>query len=368
MKKLLTLVLAVAMIFSLASFAFAEEGERKKTVGIAMPTDSRERWNRSGQYLKEQFEAAGFDTILIFSDDDADRQNNDIQTMIADGAEVLVIAPVDGNSLSQTLADAKDAGILVIAYDRLIMNTDAVSCYVSFDNYKVGALQGEFIKDALDLDNAQGPFTIEFIAGDAADNNAVYVFNGTYDTLKPYIDEGKLIIPSGKTSFEQVATERWSADKAFENFQSTLAACYSDGTQLDAVACSNDSLALGVAKAITSDYAGSNQPIITGQDGAVANLRNIVDGIQTMTVYKNVSDEADVTLKVVLALLAGETPGEKLLGSLDAEAAFDTETYDNGMGVVPSFLLVPWTVTRNNLDTLADTGLYVWDGDYLVAE
>jgi putative multiple sugar transport system substrate-binding protein len=287
--------------------------------------------------------------------------------MIADKVDLLLIAAIDGSTLSQTLGDAKSANIPVIAYDRLIMDTDAVSYYVSFDNYTVGKLQGEFVRDQLGLDSTDKTYNIEFTAGDPADNNAGYFFNGAFDTLKPYIDEGKLVIPSGKTTFEQVATESWATDKAMENFQNTLASYYSDGTQLDVALCSNDSTALGVAQAITSDYAGSNKPIVTGQDGDIANLRNIVDGIQTMTVYKNVSDEAGATLKVALALLAGETPGAELLDALGVEAAFDTETYDNHVCVVPSYLLVPWTVTKDNLDALVETGLYVWDGDYLAA-
>ena len=364
MKKFLTLILAAAMVLALAVPALAADGQK---VGIAMPTNSLERWNRDGQYLKEQFEAAGYEAVLKFSDNDIEQQNNDIQSMISDEVDLLIVAAIDGESLTQTLAEAKDAGIPVIAYDRLIMNTDAISYYVSFDNYTVGTLQGTFVKDALDLDNAEGPFNIEFTAGDPADNNAGYFFNGAFDVLKPYIDAGKLVIPSGQTTFEQVATPTWATDVALDRFQNILASYYSDGTVLDVALCSNDSTALGVAQAITSDYAGSNAPIITGQDGDVANLRNIVDGIQTMTVYKNVSDEAGVTLDVAKAILAGETPDASLLSSLSAEAAFDTESYDNGTGIIPSFLLVPWTVTADNLQDLVDTGLYSWDGDYLVA-
>ena len=334
-----------------------------QTVGIAMPTKSLERWNRDGDYLKAQFEAAGYNAQLKYSDNDTNQQNNDIQAMIADGVDVLIIAAIDGDSLSQTLADAKSAGIPVISYDRLIMNTDAISYYVSFDNYTVGVLQGTFVKEALDLDNAAGPFNIEFTAGDPADNNAGYFFNGAFDTLKPYIDAGKLVIPSGKTTFEQVATPSWSTDTALENMQNTLASYYSGGAILDVALCSNDSTALGVAQAITSDYAGSNAPIVTGQDGDIANLRNIVDGIQTMTVYKNVSDEAGVTLELAKAILAGQTPDAGLLNSLNAEAAYDTSSYDNGTGIIPSYLLVPWTVTKDNLQDLVDTGLYKWDAN-----
>ena len=326
-----------------------------------MPTKSLERWNRDGDYLKAQFEAAGYEAQLKYSDNDSNQQNNDIQAMIADGVDVLIIAAIDGETLTQTLADAKSAGIPVIAYDRLIMNTDAVSYYVSFDNYTVGVLQGTFVKEALNLDSAAGPFNIEFTAGDPADNNAGYFFNGAFDTLKPYIDSGKLVIPSGKTTFEQVATPSWSTDTALENMQNTLASYYSGGTILDVALCSNDSTAFGVAQAITSDYAGGNAPIVTGQDGDIANLRNIVDGIQTMTVYKNVSDEAGVTLELAKAILAGNAPGAELLSSLSAEAAYDTSSYDNGTGIIPSYLLVPWTVTKDNLQDLVDTGLYKWD-------
>ncbi len=338
-----------------------ESSSGDKTVGIAMPTKSLERWNRDGEYLKDQFEAAGYKVDLKYSDNKTEQQNNDIQSMIADKVDLLLIAAIDGDTLSQTLADAKSANIPVIAYDRLIMNTDAVSYYVSFDNYTVGKLQGEYVRDALKLDSEAGPFNIEFTAGDPADNNAGYFFNGAYEALEQYIKDGKLKVPSGKTTFEQVATPTWSTDTALANMQNTLASYYSDGTQLDVALCSNDSTALGVAQAISSDYSGSNTPIVTGQDGDIANLQNIVDGKQSMTVYKNVSDEAGVTLDVAKAILSGQTPDGSL--SLSAEAAYDTESYNNGVKVVPSYLLVPYVITKDSLDKLVDTGLYKWDSN-----
>ena len=340
----------------------APAAEGTQTVGIAMPTNSLERWNRDGAYLKEQFEAAGYATELTYSDNDANKQNNDIANMIAKDVDVLIIAAIDGDTLNQTLAEALDAGIPVISYDRLI-NSAAVSYYVSFDNYKVGELQGQFVIDSLDLENATGTFNIEFTAGDPADNNAGYFFGGAYDTLTPYIESGVLNIPSGKNTFEQVATPSWDTAKAMENMQNTLASFYSNGTVLDVALCSNDSTAAGVVQAIGSDYAGKNQVIVTGQDGDIANLKNIVDGKQTMTVYKNVSDEAGVTLVLATALLNGETPDSKLLDSFDCEAAFDTESYFTDAGPVPSYLLVPWVVTKDNLQDLVDTGLYKWDAD-----
>ena len=367
MKKLLALVLVACMILAVGTFsAFADEGD---LIGISMPTKSLERWNRDGTYLKEQFEAAGYKVELTYSDNDAVKQNNDIANMIADGVKVLIISAIDSDSLSSVLADAEEAGVTVIAYDRLINNAN-IAYYVSFDNYTVGVLQAKYVIDALDLENAgDKTFNIEFTAGDPADTNAGYFFSGAFDTLKPFIDAGTLKIPSGKTTFEQVATPQWSTDTALENFQNTLASFYGDGTVLDIALCSNDSTAAGVAQAIVSDYAGENQPIVTGQDGDIGNLQNIVDGIQTMTVYKNVSDEAGVTLVLVDAILNGETPGAELCEKFSADAAFDTETYDNGLGVVPSYLLVPYSIDASNLDLLVETGNYEWDANhqYLVS-
>ena len=359
-KTILSVLLSMTMAVSLSSCGGAG-GSGKKTVGIAMPTKSLERWNRDGEYLKDLFEKAGYKVELKYSDNKTDQQNNDIQNMIADKVDLLLIAAVDGSTLTQTLDDAKKAKIPVVAYDRLIMNTDAVSYYVSFDNYTVGKLQGEFVRDKLDLENQAGPFNIEFTAGDPADNNAGYFFKGAYEALQQYIDAGKLVIKSGKKTFEQVATEKWKTETALANMQNTLASYYSDGTVLDVALCSNDSTALGVAQAIGSDYKGSNKPIVTGQDGDVANLRNIVDGIQTMTVYKNVRDQAGVTVEVSKAILDGKTPDQGLVSSLPAEAVYDTESYNNGVKNVPSYLLVPYVITADNLQKLVDTTLYKWD-------
>ncbi len=394
MKKIIALALAVLMVLSLAACggtgapadtgnagapadtgnagAPADTGNagapaEVKSVGIAMPTKSLERWNRDGEYLKTEFEAAGYTVELTYSDNDVTQQNNDISNLIANGVDILIVAAIDGEALTQVLADAKDAGIPVIAYDRLIMNTDAVSYYVSFDNYTVGTLQGQYVEKALDLANATQTFNIEFTAGDPADNNARYFFNGAFDVLKPYIDNGTLNVVSGQTAFEQVATAQWNTDAALSRMQNVLASYYSDGTILDIALCSNDSTALGVAQAITSDYAGGNSPIITGQDGDIANLRNIVDGIQTMTVYKNVANEAVVTLELAKSILAGNAPAEELLGAIAIECAYDTSTYDNGTGIIPSYLLVPSVITADNLQDLVDIGLYAWDGDYLVS-
>ncbi len=338
-------------------------------IGISMPTQSLERWNRDGAYLDEQFKAAGFETVLTYSDNDSGKQVNDIQNMLADGVNLLVVAAIDGEALNTAMNEAAEANVPVISYDRLILN-DAVSYYVSFDNYTVGKLQGEFIVDTLDLANAGDTvYNMEITAGDPADNNAGYFYQGAMDALQPYLDAGTLNVVSGQTDFDSVATAQWNTDTALERAQNVLSSYYADGTQLDVWLCSNDSTALGVAQAVTSDYAGSNSVLITGQDGDEANLKNIVDGVQTMTVYKNVSNESVVTLALAKAILAGDTINDSLVPSFGIECAFDTESYETSEGnKCPSFLLVPNVITKDNLQDLVDTGLYTMGDDgYLSA-
>lgn len=394
MKKTLALILAACMSLSLVACGGGDKsntppaggsqagasqpanqpstgGSEAKTVGIAMPTKDLERWNRDGAYLDDQFKAAGYNTIVTYSDNKNDQQVNDIQNMLSQGVDLLIIAAIDGNGLNTVMNDAGAAGVPVIAYDRLIMN-DNSSYYVSFDNYTVGKLQGEYVRDALDLDNAAGPFNMEFTAGDPADNNAGYFFNGAFDVLKPYIDSGKVVVPSGQTKFDAVATDQWQTDVALDRAQNVLASYYSGGTKLDAWLCSNDSTSLGVTQAITQDYAGGNSVVITGQDGDVANLRNIKDGKQSMTVYKAVANEAVVTLDLAKAILDGKAADASLISGAGwgFDCAFDTESYETTPGhKCPSFLLVPDVVTADNMEEkLVTPGYYKVGADgYLEA-
>lgn len=364
-KKLLVSLLGAAMVASLVSGCGGGKKSGKKTVGIAMPTKTLERWNRDGSYLEKQFKDKGYDVSLKFSDNKIDQQVKDIEGLIADDVDLLVIAAIDGESLTKVLDDAKEEEIPVISYDRLIRNTEAVSYYVSFDNYRVGQLQGEFVRDQLDLENAAGPFNIEFTAGDPADNNAGFFFNGAFDTLKPYIDSGKLVIKSGQNTFDQVATKAWDTATAMTRFQNILGSNYSSD-KLDVALCSNDSTALGVAQAIETDYNQDNKAdiIVTGQDGDEANLKNMVDGKQTMTVYKAVANEAVATLDLGEKLLKGEKPDAKLIDDAGWKftCKYDTESYDNGKKKVPSYLLEPTIVTKENMDKeLVDTGYYTKD-------
>lgn len=383
MKKFLSVLMACAMVLTLvacgnggaaktAETTAAPATEQAATgaklrVGISMPTKSLERWNRDGEYLKKEFEQKGYQVDLTYSDNKITQQVNDIEGLLANNVNLLVIAAIDGESLTQVLKDAKDRNIPVISYDRLIMNTDAISYYVSFDNYTVGKLQGEFVEKQLDLKNTDKKYNIEFTAGDPADNNAGFFFNGAFDVLKPYIEKGTLVVPSGQTKFEEVATAQWSTPTAMNRMQNILASYYAGGTKLDIALCSNDSTALGVTQAIESDYAGGNSVIITGQDGDEANLKNIVDGKQTMTVYKAVANEAVATLDLGEALLKGEKPDGSLIANSkwSFDCAYDTSSYNNGTGIIPSYLLVPTVVTKDNIQKeLVDTGYYKMENGY----
>ena len=352
MKKKLVLAMAAAMaITSCAVPAFAsDDAAGGGKIGISMPTQSLERWNRDGSYLEEQFKAAGYDVELTYSDNETDRQVNDIQNLISDGVDLLVVAAIDGEALNTVMDEAKDAGIPVISYDRLLMNSDAVTYYATFDNYKVGQKQGEYLVDALDLDNQDGPFNIELFTGDPGDNNCNFFFGGAMDVLQKYIDEGKLVVKSGQTEFEQVATANWDSAKAQDRMDTIIAGNYSDGSNLDAVLCSNDSTALGVENALAASYTGE-YPIITGQDCDTPNVKNLVAGKQAMSVFKDTRALATAVVGMVDSIMKGEEPEVN-----------DTESYDNGTGVIPTYLCDPVVVTVDNYkEMLIDSGYYTED-------
>lgn len=316
-------------------------------VGVSMPTQDLQRWNQDGTNMKAELEAAGYTVELQFASNDIATQVSQIETMISDGCELLVIASIDGDSLGTVLAQAKEAGIQVIAYDRLIMNSDAVSYYATFDNYLVGKTQGEYIVDALDLENADGPFNMEIVTGDPGDNNVNFFYGGAMDVLQPYIDAGKLVVPSGQIAKDDVATANWATETAQSRFENILSSYYADGTKLDVVLASNDSTALGVANALAANYTG-DYPILTGQDCDIANVKNIIDGKQSMSIFKDTRTLASKVVEMVDAIMQG---GEAPVN--------DTETYDNGTGVIPSYLCEPVFADASNYkELLVDSGYY----------
>ncbi len=344
MKKFFALLL-VAML-ALSCTAALAEGE---IVGVAMPTKDLQRWNQDGAYMEQLLTEAGYQCDLQYAANDSKEQLNQIENMISNGAAVLVIASIDSTVLGEGLTMAKEEGIPVIAYDRLIMDSDAVSYYATFDNYKVGQVQGTYVKEQLDLDNAEGPFTIEFTAGSPDDNNARFFFQGAVDVLQPYIDAGKLVVTSGQTEFTDVATLEWSSKTAQDRAENILSSFYAD-KNLDAWLCSNDSTAQGVVAALDANYNGE-WPIVTGQDCDIVSMKNMIDGKQSMSVFKDTRTLAAQVVKMVEQILNGE----------EVEVN-DTETYDNNVIVVPSFLCDPVFADLNNWqELLIDSGYYVLD-------
>ena len=319
-------------------------------VGVAMPTKDLQRWNQDGSNMEAQLKEAGYEVDIQYASNDIATQVSQIENMIAGGCELLVIACIDGDSLGTVLAQAKEKDIPVIAYDRLIMNSDAVTYYATFDNYMVGTKQGEYIVEALDLENAEGPFNLEIFTGDPGDNNARFFYGGAIDVLNPYIESGKLVVKSGQKDFETVATANWDSATAQSRMENILASYYADGTKLDVVLCSNDSTALGVENAIEAAYQG-DWPVITGQDCDVANVKNMIAGKQSMSIFKDTRTLATQVVKMVDAIMQG---GEAPIN--------DTESYDNGTGIIPSYLCEPVFADANNYkELLIDSGYYTED-------
>ena len=342
MKKFLSILLCMLMVC--ASVSALAAGEK---VGVSMPTKDLQRWNQDGENMKNLLEAAGYEVDLQFASNDVQQQLNQITNMVNNGCKVVVISAVEGSSLGSALDLAKEKGVVVFAYDRLLMESDAVSYYATFDNYKVGTVQGTYVKDALKLDEAEGPFVLEITAGDPGDNNANYFYSGAMDVLKPYIDAGKLVVKSGQIEFADVATPTWKTDVAQTRAASILGSFYADGSNIDAWLCSNDSTALGVENALEDGYDGE-WPIITGQDCDKSNVKNMIAGKQAMSVFKDTRTLAAQVVKMVGQILKGE--------EVDVN---DTTTYDNHKIVVPSFLCEPVFADVNNyVELLIDSGYY----------
>ncbi len=334
-----------------ATEAPADTAKAQK-VGVAMPTKDLQRWNQDGANMKAKLEEAGFEVDLQYANNDISTQVSQIENMITNGCNVLVIASIDGGSLGTVLAEAKEKSIPVIAYDRLIMETDAVSYYATFDNYMVGTIQGQYIVDALQLDSQAGPFNIELFTGSPDDNNARFFFGGAMDILNPYIESGKLNVVSGQKAFEEVATLNWSTEEAQKRMENLITAYYADGTKLDVVLSSNDSCAIGITNAlVNAGYTGDNFPILTGQDCDITSVKNILAGKQSMSIFKDTRTLAAKVVEMVNAILNGtEVPVN------------DTKTYDNGTGIIPTFLCEPVFADANNYkELLIDSGYYTED-------
>lgn len=345
-----TLLAAALGLGAAAAPALAQD---KGTVGIAMPTKSSARWISDGNSMVEQFEAAGYDTDLQYAEDDIPNQLAQIENMIVKGVDALVIAAIDGTTLSNALEMAAASEIPVIAYDRLIRDSEHVDYYATFDNFKVGVQQAESLVSALGLPDAEGPFNVELFGGSPDDNNAYFFYDGAMSVLQPYIDEGKIVVKSGQSGMDTVGTLRWDGAVAQARMDNLLSAHYTDDA-VDAVLSPYDGLSIGILSSLKGVGYGSGDqpmPVVTGQDAEVPSIKSILAGEQHSTVFKDTRELARVTVGMVEALLSGGEPEIN-----------DTETYDNGVKVVPSYLLEPVSVDADNWESvLLDSGYYARD-------
>ena len=354
-KKLVFALVAVLMLASLVLTACggaapAAPADEKKLVGISMPTKTSTRWISDGESMVKSFEELGYETDLQFADNDIPNQIAQIENMVTKGADVLVIAAIDGSTLSDVLAKAKEAGVLVIAYDRLITKTPNVDYYATFDNFGVGVIMGQQIEEGLDLKNAEGPFNIELFGGSPDDTNAFYFYDGAMSVLQPYIDSGKLVVQSGQMGMDVVGTLRWDGTVAQARMENLLSANYTD-KRVDAVLAPYDGLSRGIIAALKGvGYGTADQPmpVITGQDAEVASVKAMIAGEQTYTIFKDTRELAAQTAKMVDQALKGE--------EVDVN---DTTTYDNEVKVVPSYLLTPHSVDISNYEKLLIESGYI---------
>ncbi|MBR6382694.1 MAG: sugar-binding protein [Lachnospiraceae bacterium] len=348
-KRLLSVLLASGMVATtLVGCSIGGSGNKK--VGVAMPTKDLQRWNQDGANMEKLLKEAGYDVDLQYASNDINTQVTQIENMISSGCDVLVIASIDGDSLGTVLEQAKQKKIPVIAYDRLIMNSDAVTYYATFDNYMVGTKQGQYIEEQLGLKEGKGGYNMEIFTGDPGDNNARFFYGGAMDVLNPYIEAGQITVPSGQIDFDTVATANWASDAAQARMEAIISSNYADGTKLDAVLCSNDSTAFGVTNALVANNI-SPYPIITGQDCDIANVKNMLDGKQSMSIFKDTRTLAQKTVEMVDAILKGGTAPTN-----------DTSTYNNGVKTVPSYLCEPVFADVNNYkELLIDSGYYTAD-------
>ncbi|MCR5237257.1 MAG: sugar-binding protein [Lachnospiraceae bacterium] len=317
-----------------------------KKVAVAMPTQSSERWMHDGANMKEQLEALGYEVDLQYAEDDVQAQVSQIENMIAAGANCLVIAAIDSDALVNVEQQAKDAGIPVIAYDRLLMNTDAVSYYATFDNKGVGTKIGEYIVQHADLDPSK-PKTIELFMGSPDDNNAHMLYAGLMEQIQPYLDDGSLVCKSGQIAFDDNNTLRWDQQTAMKRCEDLLTRYYAD-EDLDICACAYDGLSYGCMSALEgAGYTDANWPMITGQDAELIATKHIISGKQTMSIYKDTRLLASKCVTMVQAVLEGAEPEIN-----------DTEQYDNGKIVVPSYLCEPVPVDKDNYKEVIIGGGY----------
>lgn len=338
-KSIAAAIAVSAMALGASAAAYAQD---KGTVGIAMPTQSSLRWISDGNELKAALEGMGYGTTLQYAEDDIPNQLAQIENMVTTGVKALVVASIDGTTLSAVLQQAADAGIIVVAYDRLIRESPNVDYYTTFDNFQVGVLQATSLLKGLGYPEEKGPWNVELFGGSPDDNNAFFFYDGAMSVLQPLIDEGVIVVKSGQMGMETVGTLRWDGAVAQARMDNLLSAHYSDGSRVDGVLSPYDGLSRGIISSLRGvGYGSADQPwpIVTGQDAEVPSVKAIIAGEQYSTVFKDTRELAQYTAQLLDTVLSG---GEV--------AGLDTTTYDNGVKVVPSILLTPYEVDASNYE------------------
>ncbi len=356
MKKIISFFVLISMLFSLSACGndtASETENSKQTVGIAMPTNFIQRWNQDGSNMKEAFEKEGYKVNLQYANGDTDTQIQQIENMIISGCDLIVIGSIDGSKLVDVIKEASDKGIKIISYDRLIMGSENIDYYVTFDNYEVGKLQGQYVEEKLGLKNGNGPFNFELVSGSPDDNNANFFFKGAMDILKPYIDNGKLVIKSGQSDLSSSSTLGWSTDLAAERMDKVIS-MYGPNEKIDAILSASDSCSTGAIIALKKHGYGKPEkpfPLLTGQDSERLSIISVLKGEQSMSIFKDTRVLSQKTVEMAEAILQGKEPEVN-----------DTKTYDNGKKVVPSYLCQPVSVDASNYkNVLIDSGYYTAD-------
>ncbi len=342
MTSRITKLLSALALGALA-FAGPALAQSKPTVGIAMPTKSSARWIADGDNIVKVLKERGYNTDLQYAEDEIPNQLSQIENMVTKGAKVLVIAAIDGTTLSDILQQAAAAGTKVIAYDRLIRNSPNVDYYATFDNFKVGVLQAQTLVKGLGLPEAKGPFNIELFGGSPDDNNAYFFYDGAMSVLKPFIDSKQIVVASGQMGMDKVSTLRWDGATAQARMDNLLSAFYNN-KRIDAVLSPYDGISIGILSSLKGVGYGSGSmkmPLVSGQDAEVPSVKSILAGEQYSTIFKDTRELAKVTADMVDAMLSGkEVPVN------------DTKTYTNGRKTVPSYLLTPVAVDKSNWEAI----------------
>ena len=342
--------IALGLGVTLMSISAQVSAQSKQLVGVAMPTKSSARWIADGNNMVKVLKEKGYQTDLQYAEDDIPNQLSQIENMLTKGAKVLVIAAIDGTTLTDVLQKAADKGVKVIAYDRLVRGSKNVDYYATFDNFQVGVLQAQSLEKALGLKEGKGPFNIELFGGSSDDNNAFFFYNGAMSVLKPYIDSGKLVVRSKQMGMDKVATLRWDPATAQARMDNLLSAFYTNA-KVNAVLSPYDGLSIGILSSLRGVGYGTPQqpfPYVSGQDAEVPSVKSIIRGEQYSTIFKDTRELAKVTVGMVDAVLGGKQPQIN-----------DTKTYNNGVKVVPSYLLKPVVVDKSNWkEILVGSGYY----------